>query len=332
MPVAVHSPSIATFTMSKFGITMEEIRHQFDDPGMIPTMSKYKPRLTDELMRSWLGHVPRCSLLVQELERGHLGHCDGHRVPEWPQFAGIGCNSNRARSSQTDVGELSTDVLEHVKLVYSVRLTFIDSLRTIEIIMSNFYHNRFFRASFAAGAMSQVPKLRMRYDTPTSIVENSTVAECFFDLYKKFKLLLYIPVTASFNRILWPMTIQISGDSELHQLFGIHSLFPFSRKIHAAEIRALVTKICLRSVRARLRTTIPQPQIILCSQYLLILEAILSFSMIHVYYASSFSVEAYATTHEAKKPAATDTSTAMVERAHPWAQPRSSKATHPSPK
>ncbi|KAH3732584.1 hypothetical protein Pelo_16586 [Pelomyxa schiedti] len=50
MPVAVHSPSIATFTMSKFGITMEEMRHQFDDPDRIPTMTEYKPRLTDELM------------------------------------------------------------------------------------------------------------------------------------------------------------------------------------------------------------------------------------------------------------------------------------------
>ncbi|KAH3722541.1 hypothetical protein Pelo_18752 [Pelomyxa schiedti] len=41
--------------------------------------------------------------------------------------------------------------------------------------------------------------------------ENSTVADCFFDLYKKFKLLLYIPVTAWFNRILWPITVQISN-------------------------------------------------------------------------------------------------------------------------
>ncbi|KAH3722542.1 hypothetical protein Pelo_18753 [Pelomyxa schiedti] len=106
MPVAVHSPSIATFTMSKFGITMEEIRHQFDDPGMIPTMSKYKPRLTDELM---CNNLSGGTLVI-------VGWPQGARMV--PRFAGIGGNSNRARSSQTDVGELSTDVLEYVKLVY----------------------------------------------------------------------------------------------------------------------------------------------------------------------------------------------------------------------
>ncbi|KAH3759698.1 hypothetical protein Pelo_8482 [Pelomyxa schiedti] len=57
MLVAVNSPSIATFTMHKFGITIEEIRHQFDgcegdfDIYEIPEDST---RLTTEL-RMWLG-------------------------------------------------------------------------------------------------------------------------------------------------------------------------------------------------------------------------------------------------------------------------------------
>ncbi|KAH3742771.1 hypothetical protein Pelo_15834 [Pelomyxa schiedti] len=55
MPIAAHSPSIALFTMNNFGITVDEIRHQFDDyHDRDPETTEYKPRLTEELML-WLG-------------------------------------------------------------------------------------------------------------------------------------------------------------------------------------------------------------------------------------------------------------------------------------
>ncbi|KAH3766697.1 hypothetical protein Pelo_1459 [Pelomyxa schiedti] len=54
MLVAVNSPSVATFTMHKFGITIEEIRCQFDGCGGDYERSESGARLTPEL-RMWLG-------------------------------------------------------------------------------------------------------------------------------------------------------------------------------------------------------------------------------------------------------------------------------------
>ncbi|KAH3766702.1 AAA family ATPase [Pelomyxa schiedti] len=53
MRVAVISPSIATFTMNQCGITIEEIRHQFDRLGHFEN-PEHRARLTTEL-RMWLG-------------------------------------------------------------------------------------------------------------------------------------------------------------------------------------------------------------------------------------------------------------------------------------
>ncbi|KAH3758600.1 hypothetical protein Pelo_9607 [Pelomyxa schiedti] len=55
LAIAAHSPAIASFTMNKFGITLDEIRHQFDDyEREIEMEEEYRPYLTDEL-RMWLG-------------------------------------------------------------------------------------------------------------------------------------------------------------------------------------------------------------------------------------------------------------------------------------